>query len=146
MIIGICMIFQKIIKIDAGLSVRFGIAYPICPWHCLSLKPYQIGSVLTMGRSIRTVSGFIPATHRPMPRCVRSSPVPPGPVQSGLSLLRALVTGHVLYEQGVCEPHGGKRLPFSPRARGFTGGHGPSPKQGHGPSQQGHGPTNQSQK
>ena len=62
-----------------------------------------------------------------MPRCVRSSPVPPGPVQSGLSLLRALVTGHVLYEQGVCDgleskPHGCKRLPFSPRVyRGLEG-------------------------
>ena len=121
------MIFQKIIKIDAGLSVRFGIACPICPWHRLSLKTYQIGRVLTMGWSIRTFSGFIPATHRPTPRCVRSSSVPPGPVQSGLSLLRALVTGHVLYEQGVCDgleskPHGCKRLPFSPRVyRGLEG-------------------------
>ena len=72
--------------------------------------------------------------------------VPTGPVQSRLSLLRALVTGHVLYEQGVCDgreskPHGGKRLSF----KGLEG-HGPSLKQGHGPSQQGHGPTNQSQK
>ena len=92
---------------------------PTCPWHRLSLKPYQIGSVLTMGCRL---SSRHPPTHAPL-----SSPVPPGPVQSRLSLLRALVTGHVLYEQGVCDgleskPHGCKRLPFSTRVyRGLEG-------------------------
>ena len=74
MIISICMIFQKIIKIDAGLSVRFGIACPICPWHRLSLKPTKLEAYGLWGEAYVPFPALFPPPTDPCP-------VAPGPVQ-----------------------------------------------------------------
>ena len=118
MISMLMMLILMLIMMMIMMSTTAGASTwnPICPWHRLSLKPTKLEAYGLWGEAYVPFPAFFPPTSDPTP--VPLPPVPSNPDPGLASCVH--LSPAMLKVQGVCDgleskPHGGKRLPFSPR-------------------------------